>query len=284
MSANLLPKAPLIKEWLRAATIELVGVGIGTAKLDAEIILAHTLRKPRIYLHAHDDEQLSLRQQEIADARLLLRLDRTPIAYIIGHKEFYGRKFKVTPATLIPRPESEAILTSLQKILPNTKALISESPKRLVDVGTGSGILGITAKLEHPELDVTLVDISRHALNVAEQNARELHADITTLRSDLLAQYVLRADIIIANLPYVDPSWERSPETDQEPAIALFAEDDGLRLVKKLIEQTPAKLCSGGYLILEADPRQHAAIIKFSKDYKLAKRSVDGFIICLQLA
>ena len=283
MNANLLPKAPLIRDWLHTATIQLVGVGIGTAKLDAEIILAHTLRKPRTYLHAHDEMQLSLREQEIADARLLLRLDRTPIAYIIGHKEFYGRKFKVTPATLIPRPESEAIITSLQKIVPNTKALINESPKRLVDVGAGSGILGITAKLEHPELDVTLIDTSRHALNVAEQNAKILHADITTLRSDLLSQYVLLADIIIANLPYVDPSWERSPETDQEPALALFADDNGLRLIKKLIEQIPAKLRSGGYLLLEADPRQHSPIIKFAKDYGLTKRSIEGFIICLQL-
>ena len=283
MSANLLPKAPLIRDWLHTATIQLVGVGIGTAKLDAEIILAHTLRKPRTYLHAHDEMQLSLREQEIADARLLLRLDRTPIAYIIGHKEFYGRKFKVTPATLIPRPESEAIITSLQRIVPNTKALINESPKRLVDVGAGSGILGITAKLEHPELDVTLIDTSRHALNVAEQNAKILHADITILRSDLLSQYVLLADIIIANLPYVDPSWERSPETDQEPALALFADDNGLRLIKKLIEQIPAKLRSGGYLLLEADPRQHSPIIKFAKDYGLTKRSIEGFIICLQL-
>jgi release factor glutamine methyltransferase len=283
MNANLLPKVPLIKEWLHDATIQLAGAGIGTAKLDAEIILAHTIRKTRTYLHAHDEEQLSLREQEIADARLLLRLDRTPIAYIIGHKEFYGRKFKVTPATLIPRPESEQIITSLQKILPNTQALINDVPRRLVDVGTGSGILGITAKLEHPELDVTLLDVSQHALNVAEQNARSLHTDVKLLRSDLLSQYVLLADIIVANLPYVDPAWERSPETNQEPALALFAEDHGLRLIKKLIQQTPAKLRAGGDLLLEADPRQHSTIIKFAKEYKLNKQSVEGFIICLQL-
>lgn len=284
MNVNSLPKAPLIKDWLHNATIQLAGIGIGTAKLDAEIILCHTLRKPRTYLHAHGDEPLTLRQLEIANARLDLRLDRTPVAYIIGHKEFYSRTFKVTPATLIPRPESEEIITSLQKILPNTKALITDAPKRLIDVGTGSGILGVTAKLEHPELDVTLLDVSRHALNVAEQNAKTLRADVKLLRSDLLSQYVLLADIIVANLPYVDPSWERSPETNQEPALALFAEDNGLRLIKKLIEQTPTKLRSGGYLLLEADPRQHNAILKYSKEYGLSKRSIEGFIVCLQLA
>jgi release factor glutamine methyltransferase len=284
MNANLQPKTPLIKEWLDQATIQLVGAGIGTAKLDAEIILAHTLRKPRTHLHAHDDDRLSSREYEIAEARLDLRLDRTPIAYIIGHKEFYGRPFKVTPATLIPRPESEDMIMLLNAIMPDTKALLPKVHKNLVDVGTGSGILGITAKLEHPELDVTLLDISRHALNVAKQNATLLHADVHIAQSDLLSQYFLSADIILANLPYVDPSWERSPETNQEPAEALFAEDGGLALIKKLIGQTTNKLRPNGYLLLEADPRQHDAIIKFARKQGFSKQAMQGFIISLQKA
>jgi release factor glutamine methyltransferase len=282
MNVNSQPKTPLIKEWLSQAAIRLVDVGIETAKLDAEIILAHTLRKPRTHLHAHDEDQLSSREYEIAEARLDLRLDRTPIAYIIGHKEFYGRPFKVTPATLIPRPESEDMITLLNEIMPDTQAFLPKSGRRLVDVGTGSGILGITAKLEHPELDVTLLDVSRHALNIAKQNVTLLHADVHIVQSDLLSKYFLSADIILANLPYVDPSWERSPETDQEPAEALFAEDNGLQLIKKLIDQTPDILQPNGYLLLEADPRQHEAIITFARKYGFSKNVIRGFIISLQ--
>jgi release factor glutamine methyltransferase len=282
MNVNSLPKTPLINGWIQQAAVQLAGVGIGTAKLDAEIILAHTLRKPRTYLHAHGDEHLTYRDFEIAEARLSLRLDRTPIAYIIGHKEFYGRPFKVTPATLIPRPETEMMITLLGDVLPETQALIEEPVKRLVDVGTGSGILGITAKLEHPEFDVTLADISRHALTVAGQNSKTLGADVTLLQSDLLQQYPLFADVILANLPYVDPTWERSPETEYEPSEALFAKDDGLYLIFKLIEQTDKKLHPGGYLFLEADPRQHNQIVTFAKKYNLTKYAVDGFIVVLR--
>jgi release factor glutamine methyltransferase len=282
MSANLPLKMPHIKAWIDDATRQLIKAGIGTAKLDAELILAHTLRKPRTFLHAHGDTELTSRQYEIANARLYLRHDRTPLAYIIGHKEFYRRPFKVTPATLIPRPESESFLDLLQDILPNTKALLPDSSKRLVDVGTGSGILGITAKLEHPELDVTLVDISRHALNVARANAQSLDADIHVLESDLLSRYDFVADIILANLPYVDTEWERSPETNQEPPEALFAKDGGLYLIKKLIEQTDSKLRAKGYLLLEADPRQHSDIIRFAKAHNLTKLNTKGFVINFQ--
>lgn len=272
----------LINTWLSEATRQLIKVGIGTAKLDAELILAHTLRKPRTFLHAYGETELTSRQIEIADARLYLRLDRTPLAYIIGHKEFYGRPFKVTPATLIPRPESEDFLAVLSNILPNTKALLTDAPKQLLDVGTGSGILGITVKLEHPELDVTLIDISRHALNIARTNAVSLDAEVHILESDLLSKYDLVADIIFANLPYVDTEWERSPETNQEPPEALFAKDGGLYLIKKLIEQTKSKLQSKGYLVLEADPRQHEEIMRFARLYGFTKRDLRGFVINLQ--
>ena len=248
-----------IQTWISEATTELVGAGIGTAKLDTELILSHTLRKPRTYLHAHSDEEIGWRSQEIADSRLVLRVDRVPLAYILGHKEFYGRPFIVSPSVLIPRPESEAIIDTLKELLPNTRALPGHS-KRLVDIGTGSGCLGITAKLEFPELDVTLADISIHALTVAEKNAKALHADVATLKSDLLQSYVLQPDIIVANLPYVDESWERSPETNHEPPEALFARSGGLKFINKLIVQAGDVLLSDGLMLLEADPVQHDAI------------------------
>ncbi len=253
-----------ISDWLRSATIELQNAHIPSARLDAELLLAHTLRKPRTWLHGHSDDTLDSREREIARARLDLRLDRVPVAYIIGHKEFYGYTFKVTTATLIPRPESEILIELLKEALPKNERLIVERPPRLVDVGTGSGNLGITAKLEHPELDVTLVDVSRHALIVADDNAETLHADVELLQSDLFTAYPFVADIIIANLPYVDPEWERSPETDHEPSSALFAQNNGLALIFELIQQTKEKLALGGKLILEADPEQHPEIIKES--------------------
>jgi release factor glutamine methyltransferase len=284
MNENLPLKALAIKDWLRDAASQLANAGISSAKLDAEIILAHTLRQRRTYLHAHDDELLSARHIEIADARLQLRLDRTPIAYIVGHKEFYGHLFKVNPATLIPRPESETIITILKELTAQTTINLTHSSPRLVDVGTGSGCLGITAKLEIPELEVTLVDVSRQALRVAEINATELHADVALTRSDLLQSYPFVADYIVANLPYVDPEWERSPETNYEPALALFAADDGLALINKLLQQAPMHLKTGGYILLEADPRQHAAIIKSAKDHQFIFHEARDFIVVLRKA
>lgn len=282
MNENLPLKAPVIKDWLHDAANQLMAIGISSAKLDAEIILAHTLRQNRTYLHAHDDESLSIRHREIADARLQLRLDRTPIAYIVGHKEFYGRLFKVNPATLIPRPESETIITLLKELTAQTAIALDDSTTRLVDVGTGSGCLGITAKLEVPELDVTLLDISRQALTVAETNAKRLQAEVAFTRSDLLAAYPFSAQYVIANLPYVDPEWERSPETNYEPALALFAHDAGLALINKLLQQAPSHVNMGGYLLLEADPRQHAAIIKSAKTHGFTLQQIHGFIVVLQ--
>lgn len=245
----------IIRIWIRDAAEQLADVGIASALLDAEIILAHTLRKSRTWLHAHSDDTIGVRELDIANARLDLRRDRTPIAYIVGHKWFYGRLFKVTPSTLIPRPESESLL----ELLSNH---ISPTMHTLADIGTGSGCLGITAKLEHPQLSVTLADTSRHALQVAEANAKSLGADVAIVRSDLLASTPHRLDIIVANLPYVDKAWERSPETNYEPREALFADKNGVGLIYQLIEQAVPQLTAGGLLILEADPYQHERIIQ----------------------
>lgn len=286
MNENLPPKTLLnglpargltVGEWLDDAARQLGLAGIPSSRLDAELILAHTVRQPRTWLHSHDDDVLDSRHAEIANARLDLRLDRVPVAYIIGHKEFYGRRFKVTTATLIPRPESEALIELLQHSLPSDTRLLADRPLRLVDVGTGSGNLGITAKLEHPELDVTLVDVSRHALTIAEENAESLQAEVTILQSDLLSSYPFTADVIIANLPYVDPEWERSKETDHEPASALFADNHGLALIFKLLIQTKEKLALGGKLLLEADPEQHPAIIKEAARYGLVLSSQQDY-------
>lgn len=274
-----LPKIPTYSEWLKVARQQLRHADIASAKLDAEIILAHTVRKNRTHLHAHPKTVLEPRQYDIAEARLALRRERTPVAYIVGHKEFYGRIFKVTLATLIPRPESETMINLLKSTF---RPMFLQETKRLVDVGTGSGCLGITAKLELPDLDVTLLDISKHALGVAEKNAASLKAPVTILQSDLLEGYPLTPDIILANLPYVDTSWQRSPETNYEPSLALFAEHGGLALINKLIISTKTRLAPSGYLFLEADPRQHEEIIAFANQCGLKIVAQEGFIVQLQ--
>ena len=282
MNENSLPQALAINDWLADATRQLVFAEIPNSRLDSELILAHTLRKNRSYLHAHPEEILTDRAVEIAHARLSLRLERVPVAYIIGHKEFYGRQFAVTTATLIPRPESEILIELLKQVIPRNISLLKERVLRLVDVGTGSGNLGITAKLQYPELSVTLSDSSRHALKIAEKNAKDLQADVNILHSNLLADYPFTADIIIANLPYVDEAWQRSPETDHEPAQALFAANNGKALIYELLVCTKNQLINGGSLILEADPEQHVAIIAEAKKYGLLLVRQDGYGLLLE--
>lgn len=272
-----------ISEWLKQATNELADDMLPSPRLDAEVILSHTIRHPRTYLHAHPEEELSMRNEDIANARIELRKDRVPVAYIIGHKEFYGRRFQVTPAVLVPRPESEELISFLKHLLPNSMAFPNVGRKRLVDVGTGSGCLGITAKLEFPELDVSLVDNSRHALAIAEKNARSLGADVELFVSDLLTDYPYSPDIIIANLPYVDPSWSQSPELANEPAEALYADDHGLAIIKRCIEQAAGRSKPKAHLLIEADPRQLDDIASFGRQNGFIEQQRGEFAILLQL-
>lgn len=263
MNANYQSQMPAIKGWLLNATKVLSTAGIPTPRLDAEIILAKAIDQDRTFLHAHSEDNINEAHLKIANDHLNKRLKRIPIAYILGYKEFYGRNFIVNNSTLIPRPESEKIIDVLKSIESTNQKL------KLVDIGTGSGCLGITAKLELPDLEVTLIDISSEALKIAKSNAKQLSVDVTILKNDLLDNNDEKFDIIIANLPYVNPDWERSPETDFEPKIALFADDNGMLIIKKLIDQTVNSLNPKGFLILESDPEQQTSIINYAKKYSL---------------
>jgi len=273
-----------ISAWLKQATDELADELLPSPRLDAEIILAHTIRHPRTYLHAHGDDTLSPRDEDIANARIELRKDRVPVAYIIGHKEFYGRRFVVSPAVLIPRPESEQLIDMLQTLLPSSAELPGVVETRLVDIGTGSGCLGITAKLLFPQFDVALVDSSRHALTIAEKNARLLNANVETFVSALLTNYPYAPDIILANLPYVDRSWDyQSPELANEPAEALYADDGGMSVIKRCIEQVEVRAKPGALLLLEADPSQLDAISAYAKQHGLKEVGRDEFVVAFRL-
>ena len=262
-----------ISAWLDHAIKQLREIGVDSTRLDAELILANTLRKNRTYLHTHPENDIDPRRVDIANARLRLRLERVPLAYILGYRDFYGRRFTVSPQVLVPRPESEAIIELLKELGVSGK---------LLDIGTGSGCLGITAKLEIPKLNVILSDISQSALRVARQNAEKFQADVALIKSNLLRAIPGKFDIIIANLPYVDRSWQRSPETNHEPALALFAKDEGLALIYQLIDQLPAHLSPSALIFLEADPRQHGAIIAYAGSRQLQHKLTRGFIVVLQ--
>lgn len=268
-----------VLDWLKYASKSLKSVNIKSSQLDAELILQDTLSVAKTFLRAHPEYIIPEYFLPILNARLSLRMDYVPIAYILKYKEFYGRKFKVTPATLIPRPESEDIINAI-KIL--NKDTVSKSA---IDIGTGSGILGITTSLECPNIKVDLSDISPEALNIASINASNLKAKVNINKPfSLLSETNKKFDYIIANLPYVDKSWQdTSPELRHEPALALYADKSGLELIFKLIRQSPSHLNRDGLIFLEADPIQHDAIIKYANQYSFTKILQINYCLVIRL-
>ena len=173
---------------------------------------------------------------------------------------------------LIPRPESESIIEILKELNPAT----------IIDIGTGSGCLAISARLEIPNSRVIATDVSEDALQIARQNASSLNSEITFAVSDLLSGIkTITSDepvAIVANLPYVDKTWQTSPETKFEPSLALFADDYGLRLINKLIVPAAKKFRTGASLILEADKRQHKQMTEYAKKHGFKFAQMDGLI------
>lgn len=264
-----------IANWLAEANGQLKSANIPSSQLDSLILLEHVTGLDRAYILAHPEKPISSADQKELTQLVDQRVQRIPIAYLINKVEFYGREFEVNSHVLIPRPESEALIeTLLQLDLP--------SQAQLVDVGTGSGILGLTAGLELPNLTVTLVDISKPALAVARSNAERHHLRVSVLEANLLDFDHSPFNVILANLPYVDRAWPRSAETDHEPSIALFADDSGLALIKQLITQSVTHLTDDGYLILEADPRQFRSIVTYAQSYHLNEHSRDGYCLALR--
>ena len=239
-------------------------------RLDAELILVDYLKvSDRSYLVAHSDDILA--DTSIIDEKRNRRADKEPLAYILGYREFYGRKFYVTPDVLIPRPETETIIDITKEL----------KPKSILDVGTGSGCIAITLALELPNSQISAVDISDDALRIAQKNASHHNAKVNFYKSNLLKDYLPEPNtLIIANLPYVDKNWEwlDHKALDYEPAAALYAEQDGLELIYKLINQTPPS-CT---LLLEADPSQHEAIINYANSRGLKLQQNKDYTIYLK--
>ena len=214
-----------------------------------------------------------------------------PEAYKNGIKDFYGRDFIVTPDVLIPRPETEQLIDTVLNLagksyLPGVKPAkreLSKTPK-ILDVGTGSGCIAITLKLELPKAKILATDISEPALKIAQKNAVKFGVNSHIfIISNLLENVKFTPDLIVANLPYVDENWEWLDKNalSQEPEIALYAKDGGLSLIKKLISQSSARHVK--YLALEADPCQHESITEYAKSYAYSLKETRGFCILLML-
>lgn len=274
-----------LKRWVKEAKEKIPGI-------DAEVIAMSALGfndRSDIILHADDKYDFTE-----ADEMVERRFQKTPLAYIIGYKEFYGRKFKVNPNVLIPRPETEQIITSVLGIIDVEK----KDEVSILDIGTGSGCIPITLKLElnaeNIISDIEAVDVSVPALEIAQENADDLIADVKFFRSDLLKSIEKLPDIITANLPYVDMKWDWvSPEIKYEPALALYAEDGGLIYIKRLIdeiremrdrefEESNTSDFESKFLILEADESQHDTIVEYAKEQKIELVSKDDFILVMR--
>lgn len=273
-----------IADFLAISTKTLSEAGIASARLDSELILAHILRRSREWLLAHDTDTLTQSQQRQARQLLLQRTQHRPIAYLTGRRDFYGHSFLVNEQVLVPRPESEVILAILDELMQDNHL------RTVLDVGTGSGCLAISVKLTHPDLAVSACDISESALLVARHNAARLlpsGRQIKFYQSDLLSDLPAdsRFDLIVANLPYLSPGQDGlSPELAYEPAIALYADDDGLSLIKQLITTAPARLTPGGYLLLEMNTKQIEAVASYATDYRYQVVKQEPFHLLMRLA
>lgn len=186
-----------------------------------------------------------------------------PMQQIIGHEWFYNRKFKVTEDTLIPRPETEEWLEQVLTDLP-------QEPLTVVDIGTGTGIIGLTVKLERPADDVTITDISKEALDVAKENAQVLGAEVTAELGDLFEPLVgKKFDAIISNPPYISEAEINVMDQsvlDYEPKSALFADEDGLAIYKRMAESIEKYLKPNGRIYLEIGYQQGDSVSRLFKN------------------
>lgn len=266
-----------IGEWLVETMRELKEAGVDSPRRDALVLLEDVLGKDRAWVTTHPEYEIS--EQDLVQITKLIqqRVQRVPLAYIRGKVWFYGRFFAVNEHTLIPRPESENFIELLKEI--------AESGERraesftVADVGTGSGVLAITTKLELPSTKVIATDISLEALKVAKKNAHTQNLDIIFLCGFLLDPLITNhypLSAIVANLPYVPNDMITSPEITQEPAEALFSGTDGLDHYRNFWQQLKSLDTKPLHILTESLESQHHAnaSLAHTAGYTLEKTSV----------
>lgn len=238
---------------------------IPTPRLDAEVLLGHLLNKSRLQLYL--DFDMPVFQEHLTPFREMIqkRIERTPVSYLTNQKEFLSLEFYVDERVLIPRPETEQLVETIL-------ATKTDTPQRVLELGTGSGVIATSLAVHQSEWDIVATDISEPALTVAQQNA-ETHActaQITFMSGDLFDPIKMirnseerQFDWIVCNPPYIK-NVEReslSPDVlDYEPEIALFAGDDGLAMIRRLVAEAPAYLAPNGKLLFEIGDTQATSV------------------------
>ena len=242
-----------VKQALRRARGVLVKSNIEDAPLEGELLLRHTLKIDRVQLYLELDEELTPKQEQTFRRLLERRLNGEPTAYITGRREFYGLDFNVSPAVLIPRPESELLVETALAIAENRPLFT------IADIGTGSGAIAVSLAVNLPQAVIYATDISAAALETASANCRKhgVAGRVRLLEGNLLEPLPEPVDLIVANLPYVRKS-ELNPE--YEPPLALDGGANGTESIEQLCRQAGGKLKSGGSLLLEIGQGQREVV------------------------
>lgn len=262
---------PLL-EVLRGAESYLADRGVENPRLNAEHLLAHALGLKRMELYLQFDRQLTEAERTPLRETVKRRGTREPLQHVLGTAEFHGRTFACDKRALVPRPETEQLVE-----LALGMAHAKTSPK-ILDTGTGSGVIALTCALELADAEVHAVDLSPDALALAADNAARhaLAARIVFHQADLLPPDGTKFDLIVANLPYI-PAGEiaaLSPEVRHDPVAALDGGPDGLDSIRRLIASAPGRLAPGGALLLEVGAGQADAVITLLTESKFRDISV----------
>jgi release factor glutamine methyltransferase len=227
----------------------------GLARLDAQLLLLHALgRDPqdRAWLLAHDTDPLGAPQIDAHTAACERRAGGEPLAYIVGHKEFFGLDLRVNRDVLVPRPDTETLVEWALELL--------GANGRVVDLGTGSGAIALAIRKHRPDTHVTAIDASESALAVARENAARLQLDVQFVHGSWLAGVSGQFDLIVSNPPYVRADDPHLAALTHEPIGALASGVDGLDDIRAIVAQAPAHLSPGGWLLLEHGWDQAGAV------------------------
>ncbi|MFB3895864.1 MAG: peptide chain release factor N(5)-glutamine methyltransferase [bacterium] len=257
-----------ISDILKAAERQLNRVGIDSARLDSEVLLSHVLGCDRAYLLVHGEKKINADQWSVFQKLVARREKHEPVAYLIGHKEFMGLDFLVTPDVLIPRPETEIIVETAINL-----AGKMQQPK-ILDIGCGSGCIVISLAKHIQTVKCYTTDISQRAITIAQQNETRIlgNNQIQFIEKDLfpeISELETKFDIIVSNPPYITESELASLASDirdYEPQRALNGGVDGLTIIRKIIKEAPRYLNNDGYLILEIGDKQAPAVRKLVEE------------------